>query len=75
MIAYSFNLQFLPLADLNEYQLTVNIACEINVGLLQQECHRSPNYSVHRAAATDHLKINYPIKTPVQFVNFLCMCL
>ena len=47
LIAYSFILQYLPLADLNEYQLTVNIACEINVGLLQQECHRSPNYSVH----------------------------
>jgi hypothetical protein len=36
LIAYSFSLQFLPLADLHEYQLTVNIACEINVGLLQQ---------------------------------------
>jgi len=47
LIAYSFILQFLQLADLNACQLTVNIACEINVGLLQQECHRSPNYSVH----------------------------
>jgi len=47
LIAYSFILQYLPLADLNEYQLTVNIACEISVGLLQQECRRSPNYSVH----------------------------
>jgi hypothetical protein len=68
-IQYSLFLQYLPLADLNEYHLTVNIACEINVGLLQQECHRSSNYSIHWAAATDHLKINSHIKVPVQYSN------